>query len=282
MKIKQVMTKDVTTVSAGQTVAYAAKVMKDNNVGSLPVAENDKLVGMLTDRDIVLRVVAEDIPPSLITVKNCMSNNLKYCFQHDSVEKIAKNMAELNHHRLPVVTKQKELVGVVSLSDIAKADNTKSPTLDAIRSFGACPAVLTLALFLSPGSAHSMNKQYVTTGPIAGIDVFAREYDSVLPGEVDFNTEQMAEVEKIQKALNDWGNYELTVDGVLGHRTVSALKDFQMIHGLAITGMINEETKTLLELDEPQMGADAWPEDGFIEEQTDPSEEVVNKREQMY
>lgn len=120
MIIESIMSRDVHTVRPDQSLREAADAMRRLNIGSLPVRDNDRLVGMLTDRDIVVRAVAEgDIDNR--RVGDVMSSALKYCYASDEVEDIARNMASLEVRRLPVVDAQKRLVGMVSLANMVHA-----------------------------------------------------------------------------------------------------------------------------------------------------------------
>ena len=117
-KISEVMTREIQVVRPEQTIREAAMTMAREDIGSLPVGENDKLIGMITDRDIVLRAVAEG--RSLDTqVREVMTDTIKYCYDDDDVSHVAQNMAELQIRRLPVVNRDKRLVGIVALSNVA-------------------------------------------------------------------------------------------------------------------------------------------------------------------
>ncbi|HYD72455.1 MAG TPA: CBS domain-containing protein [Candidatus Binatia bacterium] len=119
MKIRDVMTPDVRTVAPTATIREAAQIMAETDVGALPVADNDRLVGMVTDRDIAVRAVAAgrgaDTP-----VREAMSPEIKYCFEDDDVDDVCENLADQQLRRLPVVDSEKNLVGIVSLSDLAR------------------------------------------------------------------------------------------------------------------------------------------------------------------
>jgi CBS domain-containing protein len=93
--------------------------MASEDIGIVPVAENDKLIGMVTDRDIVVRGVASDIDPSQLKVTELMTDKVYYCFDDQNCSDVADNMAELQVRRLPVVDRDKNLVGIVSLGDLA-------------------------------------------------------------------------------------------------------------------------------------------------------------------
>ena len=124
-KVSEVMTCDVCIVSPDQTLREAATMMADADVGSLPVGENDRLVGMITDRDIVLRAVAEGRDPAT-SVREVMTDRIQYCYEDDSVDTVARNMAELGVRRLPVISREKRLVGIVALSNITHCGDTRA------------------------------------------------------------------------------------------------------------------------------------------------------------
>jgi CBS domain-containing protein len=108
----------VQLVTPDKTLREAAALMKKIDAGVLPVSEKDKLVGMITDRDIVIRGVAEGKGPDA-KVRDAMSTEVRYCFEDEDVDHVAKNMAELQVRRLPVMNREKRLVGIVSLGDLA-------------------------------------------------------------------------------------------------------------------------------------------------------------------
>jgi CBS domain-containing protein len=118
MRISNVMSRDVQIIAPDQTLRDAAAAMKQRDAGVLPVGEKDKLVGMITDRDIALRGVAAGKGPEA-KVRDVMSHEVKYCFEDEEVDHVAENMAELQVRRLPVMDRQKRLVGIVSLGDLA-------------------------------------------------------------------------------------------------------------------------------------------------------------------
>ena len=118
MQIINVMSRDVQIIAPDQTLRDAASAMKRLDAGVLPVGEKDKLVGMITDRDIAIRGAAEGKGPDA-KVRDVMSHEVKYCFEDEDVEHVAKNMAELQVRRLPVMNRDKRLVGIVSLGDLA-------------------------------------------------------------------------------------------------------------------------------------------------------------------
>lgn len=122
-KVCDVMTRDVRIVAPDQTLREAATMMADADVGSLPVGENDRLIGMITDRDIVLRAVAEGRNPDT-TVRDVMTDRIQYCHDDATVDEVARHMAELGVRRLPVINRDKRLVGIVALSNIAQCPDT--------------------------------------------------------------------------------------------------------------------------------------------------------------
>jgi CBS domain-containing protein len=123
--IRDVMTGDVKIVGPSQTIRDAARLMASADIGSLPVGENDRLVGMVTDRDLALRAVAHGLDHDT-PVRDVMTTAVKYCRDHDDVEQVARNMAELGVRRLPVVDRDKRLVGIVALSNIAQSGDSKA------------------------------------------------------------------------------------------------------------------------------------------------------------
>ena len=118
MRVRNCMTQSVRIASPGQTLRDAAKAMASLDAGALPVSENDRLVGMITDRDIAIRGVAEGKGPDA-RIREVMSTEVKYCFDDEDAEDVLRNMSDLKVRRLPVVNRDKRLVGIVSLGDLA-------------------------------------------------------------------------------------------------------------------------------------------------------------------
>lgn len=118
MIIREAMTREVRTVAPTASIREAARVMSDLDVGALPVSEGDRLVGMITDRDMAVRAIAAGKGPDS-TVGEVMTPEVKYCFDDEDVEDVSENMADIQVRRLPVVNRDKRLVGIVSLADIA-------------------------------------------------------------------------------------------------------------------------------------------------------------------
>jgi CBS domain-containing protein len=121
MQIKDVMTEKVDLVNPTTTLADAARKMREDDVGALPVGEGDDLVGMITDRDITVRAIAEGKDPAATTVRDAMSEDVLYCFEDQSTEEVAANMGAQQIRRLPVVNRDKRLVGIVSLGDLSSS-----------------------------------------------------------------------------------------------------------------------------------------------------------------
>lgn len=119
MQISEIMSRDVHLVNPDETIVQVAKKMAQNDVGFLPVGENDRLVGTITDRDIVLRCVAEGKDGSA-KVRDVMTADVKYCFEDDDVDEVTRNMGDNQVRRLPVVNREKRLTGIVSLADTAQ------------------------------------------------------------------------------------------------------------------------------------------------------------------
>lgn len=119
MKVRDVMTRNVDVINPAAKLAEASRRMRDEDVGALPVGENDKLVGMVTDRDIVVRAVAAGKDPQSTSVRDAMSERLLYCFDDQSTEEVSANMGENQVRRLPVVNRDKRLVGIVALGDLS-------------------------------------------------------------------------------------------------------------------------------------------------------------------
>jgi CBS domain-containing protein len=118
MKVSECMTREVVVVSPDDSICDAAQKMAECDAGSLPVGENDRLVGMITDRDIAVRAVAKNLPPDT-PVRDAMSTEVLYCFEDEDIEKVADNMGEQQVRRLPVLNRDKRLVGIISLGDVA-------------------------------------------------------------------------------------------------------------------------------------------------------------------
>jgi len=142
MKVRDAMTPDVAIAHPDHTIEAAARLMSDLDAGVLPVGEGDHLVGMITDRDIALRAIAQGKGPAT-AVREVMSGDVKYCFDDEDTAHVARNMGEQRVRRLPVVNRDKRLVGILSLADIATNQ--------------AKPAGEALAGISQPGGPHSQS-----------------------------------------------------------------------------------------------------------------------------
>jgi len=132
MKVSEVMTTDVKIADPSRTIQDAAKLMDKNDCGSLPVGEGDRLVGMITDRDLVVRALAAGMPANT-PIRDVMTRELKYCFENDEIEDVAENMSDIQMRRLPVLNSKKRIVGIVSIGDLARSDeNCAGEALAAI------------------------------------------------------------------------------------------------------------------------------------------------------
>jgi CBS domain-containing protein len=120
MKVQQIMTTDVKCCQPKQTIQDAAKVMASENCGSVPVCDNNKVVGMITDRDIVVNAIAKGTTTS--TVRECMSTNIVTCTPDTDAHEASTLMARHQIRRLPVVNAQGELCGICAIGDLATVD----------------------------------------------------------------------------------------------------------------------------------------------------------------
>jgi CBS domain-containing protein len=144
MKVSDCMTRDVRVASPTQTLREAARLMAELDVGVLPVGENDQLIGMITDRDIAVRAVAAGLGPDT-AVSEVMTDSVMYCFADQSLEEVSRNMGDIQVRRLPVVDREKRLVGIISLSDIAQGDDAIEEAGEALRDIA------------QPGGEHSQS-----------------------------------------------------------------------------------------------------------------------------
>jgi CBS domain-containing protein len=132
--VAEVMTRDVQTLAPDDTIRAAAQKMDELNVGVLPVCDGTKLVGMLTDRDIVVRAVSAGVGAGQ-PIGDIVSAPVDWCYDSEDVSVVQHKMADRQIRRLPVVNADKRLVGIVSLGDVAtNADGELSSTLGAVSS----------------------------------------------------------------------------------------------------------------------------------------------------
>lgn len=120
MQVKSVMSQSAEWVQPSLQLREAAKRMRDQDIGILPIGEDDRLVGMVTDRDIVIRALPNGKDIEAMTVRDAMTDKVLYCYEDDDVEEVAENMGKNKVRRLPVLNRKKRLVGMVSIGDIAK------------------------------------------------------------------------------------------------------------------------------------------------------------------
>lgn len=141
MKVGEIMTKKVVTANAADTIQEVAKKMAGLNAGVLPVAEDDRLVGMITDRDIVVKGVAGNKAVDT-RVRDIMTPDVNYCFDDQEIDDVMSNMARWQVRRLPVVNREQHLVGILSLGDVA-ISNDKGKAVEGLQGISR------------PGGAHS-------------------------------------------------------------------------------------------------------------------------------
>ena len=127
MKVTEFMSQDVETVSPDQPIREAAQFMLRADAGAMPVSDGDRLIGMVTDRDIAVRGVAAGKLPSA-RVREVMSAEVKYCYEDEDTAHVARNMGDQQIRRLPVVDRRKRLVGILSLADLATSAKTGQAT----------------------------------------------------------------------------------------------------------------------------------------------------------
>lgn len=122
MKVKEVMHKGVDWVGPDTPVTKLAKLMRQHDIGAIPIGENDQLIGMVTDRDIVCKGLAEDsFDASRATARDVMTPGIHCCREDDDLTKAVRHMEELKVRRLPVINKSKRMVGILSLGDVSRS-----------------------------------------------------------------------------------------------------------------------------------------------------------------
>jgi CBS domain-containing protein len=145
MQVGDAMSSKVKIANANQSIRDAAQLMAEIGCGCLPVGDNDRLVGMITDRDIALRAVAAG-KSFKTAIREIMTPEVKYCFDDADIDEVAQTMAAIKVRRLPVLNHDKRLVGMLSLGDIALTD-------------AADCAASTLSAISEPGGVHSQSKK---------------------------------------------------------------------------------------------------------------------------
>lgn len=144
MRVQEAMKTNVHVASPNAPIRAVAEAMASIDAGVLPVRDGDRLVGMITDRDIAIRAVAEGLGPDT-PVAEVMSKQVCYCFDDQDLGEVAANMADIKVRRLPVVNRQKRLVGILSLGDIALADGHDEAAASALTGIS------------EPGGEHSQS-----------------------------------------------------------------------------------------------------------------------------
>jgi CBS domain-containing protein len=147
MKVSDCMTRDVRTAAPAQSLREAAQLMAELDVGILPVGENDRLVGMVSDRDLAVRGLACGLGPDS-EVREVMTDTVKYCYADQSIEEVSRNMGDVQVRRMPVVDREKRLVGIISLSDIANGEGAVEEAGEALRDIS------------QPGGEHSQTAHH--------------------------------------------------------------------------------------------------------------------------
>ena len=130
-KLKDLMSRDVKVISPDMSIREAAREMRDGDFGMLPVGENDRMIGTISDRDIAIRAVAEGKDTGT-KVRDVMSEGIAWAFEDDSVEEAVKIMSKRQVRRLPVVNRDKRLVGIVALGDFAVESSEIRPAAEAL------------------------------------------------------------------------------------------------------------------------------------------------------
>ncbi|MGH6873562.1 MAG: CBS domain-containing protein [Aestuariivirgaceae bacterium] len=127
MRIAELMTRDVKVIGPERSVRDAARLMDNLNVGSLPVCDGERLVGMITDRDITVRATAVGEDPDRTQVKEIMTEDVRWCFEDDEIGDVVRTMGDVQIRRLPVIDRERRLVGIVALGDLAteRAEGTE-------------------------------------------------------------------------------------------------------------------------------------------------------------
>jgi CBS domain-containing protein len=125
MRISECMTRDVQLAAPDMSLRDAGRMMADCDAGALPVGDNDRIVGMITDRDMAIRGLARGLGPDA-PVRQAMSEEVRYCFDDEAADEVLHMMAEQKVRRLPVLNRDKRLVGIISLGDLSKTQEARS------------------------------------------------------------------------------------------------------------------------------------------------------------
>jgi CBS domain-containing protein len=132
MQLRDVMTRGVQLTDPTTMLKDAAALMREGDFGLLPVGENDRLVGTITDRDITIRAVADGKDPSTTTVREAMSQGVRYCFEDQTLEEAADLMSQAQIRRLPILDRDRRLVGIVALADLASEARARGSAGEAL------------------------------------------------------------------------------------------------------------------------------------------------------
>lgn len=130
-QLKDLMSSDVKVISPDMSIGDAAKQMAEGDFGMMPVAENDRMIGTISDRDIAIRGIGEGLGADA-KVRDVMSEGVAWAYEDETVEKAASIMSEYQVRRLPVVNRDKRLVGIVALGDFAVDSSEMRPTAKAL------------------------------------------------------------------------------------------------------------------------------------------------------
>jgi CBS domain-containing protein len=144
MQVREAMTTNVELASPTQTIRQAALLMGKHDCGALPVADKDSLVGMITDRDIAIRAIAAGKGPRT-HVREIMSAEVLYCYEDQELDEVAANLGDQKVRRLPVMNREKRLVGILSLADMSRKANGADTAADALKAIS------------QPGGEHSQS-----------------------------------------------------------------------------------------------------------------------------
>ncbi|OLD57764.1 MAG: CBS domain-containing protein [Acidobacteria bacterium] len=125
MKVSEIMTRHVECINLDTSVKDAAEKMKSLDIGFLPICENDRLTGTITDRDITIRVVADGLNPRSVKARDVMTPNAFYCLEDQDIEEVGRRMQETEVKRMLILNRDHKLVGVVSLGDLSRASGVQ-------------------------------------------------------------------------------------------------------------------------------------------------------------
>ncbi len=130
-QLRELMSRDVKVIDPGMSILEAAKKMRDGDFGMLPVGEDDRMIGTISDRDIVIRAIAEGMDTNT-KVRDVMTKGIAWAYEDETVEQAARIMSERQVRRLPVVDRDKRLVGIVALGDFAVDSSEIRPVAEAL------------------------------------------------------------------------------------------------------------------------------------------------------